>query len=695
MICPKVKKRFSPFLADPMTIYNFADIPPDDEEEDDDQFDENPTLVFGGEDEPSEGGIALVERQPTFTNYSNLKPKSFDTIEQIPLGQSHDGPISLSTLARQPAPSLDAITAPPGGGIPSVSTLMLCSQRYQPVWQQLGYDPNRGRGDQRHVIVHNKGGGPVELPPLPANITVKTAAPANSDFVFLPQIRTQAVIHRPGGLKRSGSSDALLPASEESEPPPQPEAEPEPAEDTLPMRRFSSEQILETSDFTTEPVEETQWAAVMRGSSFEAVAEEPAEEAGEQSEQAEQAEQARVTAAKQQGRSFLLDDDQDEQEKNVPVRASTLRPSRSASSQKRAPSRASLRGSSRVVVRTRTRPQSAVPKTGPTVPPQVPDESVLDLYEADDDYEPDDDVPPEVVKLIATLSPKSLAYRVACGEEADEYSRDVQLALLSVLRPITKKAVEDGLIGETAYLNWIMDRIKLLLRIGKPPSDFEEKRLQRVEEANQDLADKRQRFSSARGQAESERDVKLQELELLYNQQCEKLGAHWRSEAAYSKFNHPSKPLVEARKLFKMKLLAKQYDEAGILADHVHVLEQREAEVAADHMEAAYKEQADRLLRRFERDQDEVRRQFQMKIVKLDAEEKKEMIPLDRRINKLEAMKRDEPPPPPLPPSRPTTATGNGVSPETRLKLPRLQTPPLPPTRTITPKTPPQRIQFT
>lgn len=69
-------------------------------------------------------------------------------------------------------------------------------------------------------------------------------------------------------------------------------------------------------------------------------------------------------------------------------------------------------------------------------------------------------IPPKLLEMVSH-SPKSIVFRALCGEDVSSYSKKVLNQVISDLKGYLQKCVKNDLIGESSYVDCIINNIKV------------------------------------------------------------------------------------------------------------------------------------------------------------------------------------------------------------------------------------------
>jgi hypothetical protein len=246
----------------------------------------------------------------------------------------------------------------------------------------------------------------------------------------------------------------------------------------------------------------------------------------------------------------------------------------------------------------------------------------------------DDRIPLEL-RVILTHQRGSMVYEAIAGETMMDCSRaDIQRVIYE-LRKYLEITIARNMIDESALLDSRIDDLRRRLRERAAPRDRTISIQQKIDVAEAVQEEEAQKYMSRRMLCESERNARLDDLDLRYQEALDELDRQWNSTQFHSKFNRPSSKLIDVRHRVLAQMNARAFDEASYLVGRMRVLEQQESEVAAERMALSYREAGDRLRKRYSAEREQIMQQCDDKIAALAAREKGALVPVQNRLAKL------------------------------------------------------------
>ena len=241
-------------------------------------------------------------------------------------------------------------------------------------------------------------------------------------------------------------------------------------------------------------------------------------------------------------------------------------------------------------------------------------------------------IPPDLLKII-NYPKTGIVFRALCGQSMLQYPRGVSQYVIADLKIILDKCVYKNMINESTYVSSIIDSIKTenMNRLSNKKLKYNE---ERCTEAAESLSKKQQYWENQKNILNSEKEVKLQEIELKYQDELDNLEMLWNSDKKRLQFNKPSAQLITLRQSVQANLAAKRFQEAAQLATRAEKLDKAETEHAAQRMRQAYSDAAYRLKQKYESERKALYQQFESKKSALIAQEEADLRPAENRIQK-------------------------------------------------------------
>jgi hypothetical protein len=252
----------------------------------------------------------------------------------------------------------------------------------------------------------------------------------------------------------------------------------------------------------------------------------------------------------------------------------------------------------------------------------------------------DDRILPEL-RQILTHQRGSMVYEAIAGEPVPDCSRDEVQCVIYELRKYLEITIARNMINESALLNSRIDDLRRGLRESTQARDRTISIQQKIDVAEAQRDSQTQSYMSKRMLCESERNARLDDLDLRYQEALEELDRQWNSTQFHSKFNRPSITLINVRHRVLSQMNARDFEGASYLVGRMRALELQESEVAAERMALSYREAADRLRKKYEVEREQIMQQCSDKITALAAREKEALMPVQNRLAKLYTLRSD------------------------------------------------------
>ncbi|OHS92688.1 hypothetical protein TRFO_40991 [Tritrichomonas foetus] len=270
--------------------------------------------------------------------------------------------------------------------------------------------------------------------------------------------------------------------------------------------------------------------------------------------------------------------------------------------------------------------------------------SGFDYSEFDDpnfDYETEQqNIPQDLIPLIKH-SNTSIIFRAICGESMSKYPRKVVHFVLEDLKAYLQFCINSNMITESAYLSGRIDDIKndIQISVQQQNNQAAEKRFQEAE----DNLDRKQQFWLTQKQIiNSELEVKLQEIELRFQDEMNNLEELWNTDQKKMQYNKPSAQLISLRQNIQANLVGKRFEEASKLAMKAEEMDKIETENAYAKMQQAFADAANRLRHKFENEKKTVIEQYDAKMCSVIAQEKSDITPIEQRTKNYQSAFDDQ-----------------------------------------------------
>lgn len=637
----------------------------------------NPVLVPGGdESEPSEGsengGMQLCAKQTTFSNLAGLIPRGYGGVNELPKYTVQSG----NSITQETVNSTDALEE--------------MRQRNAERWKQLGYDPRNGKGDMRGSATLSNFKPSQLMPSMFSKLSSITssaessaselgdfnASSMNSSEVPAHVLTSYSMCLKPTRqIKRvnsSGGPNSLILAESDEDDYQTPGVQDllgqssttttEKIETETPVPKVghwdSSMLLAPPANPDGEPLS-PEWGRVLREADMcvdmLGINNQPNNEEEVEYEYEEEEEEAADEVLPEE---LLSPEPKEEQSHETMVQswdsAMLLKPPKHVDDIEPEWGRALREGSILIddcsqqtsetndqkakTNKSQGKKKGNLKKKGMNAQRQNIMET---LSKYDEDFDGDASKVPSRLWNVVTEPETSIIYRAVCGESMLEYpATDVKL-VITVLRMYLDSTVNKGMIEESVYLNGIIESAKkelVYLASGSECTRVESQ----IRKAEDKFTSKQQFWSTQRYVCESEKEMKLQELQLKYEENVQKLDDEWNSNRVRNKYNRPSGELSRMKLQLKSLMKNHRFDEAQLLANQIKVREKHESVVAYERMQTAYNDANERLRQKFLAEQRLVEDQFERKLCTIKAQEQSDMLPIQNRMANLNHTKADK-----------------------------------------------------
>jgi hypothetical protein len=292
-------------------------------------------------------------------------------------------------------------------------------------------------------------------------------------------------------------------------------------------------------------------------------------------------------------------------------------------------------------VQRRKRASPSAMQFGPIIP--MPKQIDLSRY---DDPEFDWETMAESIsdRLLALLdvSPESIVFRALCGVSLAEYSQSVISRVLIELKKLLNVCIEKGLIGESSYVQCIIEGIKDERKEASQSKNLTLERVsERLAEAEDEFQRRKNRWETQKAILDTEKCVLLDNIDLKFEEQTAALTCEWNSDHMQAKYNKPSSKLIQMRHHARSLMVARRFDEAAMLAKEIAKREAIETEEAARKMAEGYQQASLRLRQQFDLEKQGLSANFETKLMGILRAEESNLRPLTQRIEKIQKIKLD------------------------------------------------------
>lgn len=252
-------------------------------------------------------------------------------------------------------------------------------------------------------------------------------------------------------------------------------------------------------------------------------------------------------------------------------------------------------------------------------------------------------VPPDLLDLIKF--PKTgIVFRSICGESMVEYPKGIVQCVISDLKVIQNQCVSRNMIYETAFVN---DRVESIREEMASISPYNQQQILKVKQAKlneskqitEDALDrKNQYWQTQKAIFVSEKELKLQEVELRHQDELKNLEELWQSDKMREQFSKPSAQLIALRQNIQKHLQVKEFEKAAQLANEAEQMDRYETQQAVQRMKAAYNDAIEKLEQKFKSEKEAVLQQFEAKQCSLTSKQGNDVKPLENRLHKYAVM---------------------------------------------------------
>jgi hypothetical protein len=211
---------------------------------------------------------------------------------------------------------------------------------------------------------------------------------------------------------------------------------------------------------------------------------------------------------------------------------------------------------------------------------------------------------------------------------------------LKELSVYLKKCIEETLIGESSFLDCVIENIKSERREHAKADVTTSRALAKeLEDVTRALNDERQKWDALRAKNDAGLREGLEEQIAREEDEALAFDEHWESPGMLAKFNVPSHKLIALREEAHALLVARDFDAATGVAAEVRTLERAEADAASKRMAAAYKSARARFGDRFKRQVEALHAAHQRQLYTIVASEGRAVSGFEQRIRHLKRVK--------------------------------------------------------
>jgi hypothetical protein len=209
------------------------------------------------------------------------------------------------------------------------------------------------------------------------------------------------------------------------------------------------------------------------------------------------------------------------------------------------------------------------------------------------------------------------------------------------LRKYLKITIARNMISESALWDSRIDDLRHKVRDSAQRGDTTTNIREKINVAEARREQETQTYMSGCMLCESERNARLEDLDLQYREALEELERQWNATQFRPRFNRISSRLIDVRHRALAQMNARDFEEACYLAREMRALEQQESAPTAERMALSYWEAGDSLRKRYDREREQIIQQGCDKIEALRVREKEAIVPVQNRLAKLYTVQTD------------------------------------------------------
>ena len=267
----------------------------------------------------------------------------------------------------------------------------------------------------------------------------------------------------------------------------------------------------------------------------------------------------------------------------------------------------------------------------------------LSKYDKEDfDWENEGKKIPHGLLDMVTHSPISIVFRALCQESMAQYPGRVVSEVIAELKVYLDKCVKEGMIGESSYVEWIIENIKEEMKgSGGEKNDREEKVGEELKKVEEKYNERKAMWKRQMEVLQVEKKVALQALEEQYEEKIARLDEEWQSEKMHEKYGRPSVQLMTMRGQALAYLKSHQFSDAQAVADLVARQEKQEIADASKRMRKDYQAAIDRLQKKMMADKAAVAESYDAKMNGIVTAQNQELRPYEQRIENLKRTKKE------------------------------------------------------
>ena len=234
----------------------------------------------------------------------------------------------------------------------------------------------------------------------------------------------------------------------------------------------------------------------------------------------------------------------------------------------------------------------------------------------------------------------SIVRRALCGESMSKYPVELSNHVVADLRRLLEEGIAMSMVDECGFIDQVIKNIKNdIEKSSKKSKQFSNENVNSnskilLDEAKNALEHRTQQWEAKKRILETERELKMEEIQMRYEEESNQLAQIWQSNKKLNQFNKPSPTLLKMRQQVKIQLQSHKFEEASLLAQQMQDRDRQETEEARLKRDAAYKDDCERLRKKFELESKSVNDQFDTKLASLVKKQEEDVLPFQNRVIK-------------------------------------------------------------
>ena len=234
----------------------------------------------------------------------------------------------------------------------------------------------------------------------------------------------------------------------------------------------------------------------------------------------------------------------------------------------------------------------------------------------------------------------SIVRRALCGESMSKYPVELSNHVVADLRRLLEEGIAMSMVDECGFIDQVIKNIKNdIEKSSKKSKQFSNENVNSnskilLDEAKNALEHRTQQWEAKKRILETERELKMEEIQIRYEEESNQLAQIWQSNKKLNQFNKPSPTLLKMRQQVKIQLQSHKFEEASLLAQQMQDRDRQETEEARLKRDAAYKDDCERLRKKFELESKSVNDQFDTKLASLVKKQEEDVLPFQNRVIK-------------------------------------------------------------